>query len=196
MSLTSEKLRIRSAWHYRESGQGPTLILLHGIGMSHAAWTAVTPHLNAARRVIAFDIPGFGLTPPLPNYTPPTIANLVESLNECLYDIGIDSPVDFAGNSLGGCMALEAARRGIARSVGCYFTNGFVEGARTTTRQICVWRAAFHGDAFPESLECRGSSSVASGTCIRDTCFDGKPSHARTRCTSRNPGPRDIDGVR
>ena len=85
--------------------------------MSHTAWNAVTPHLSSTRRVIAFDIPGFGSTPPLPNYTPPTIANLVESLKECLYDIGIDSPVDFAGNSLGGCMALEAARRGIARSV-------------------------------------------------------------------------------
>ncbi len=28
-----------------------------------------------------------------------------------------DLPIDVAGNSLGGCMALEAARRGIARSV-------------------------------------------------------------------------------
>jgi pimeloyl-ACP methyl ester carboxylesterase len=85
--------------------------------MSHTAWNAVIPHLSSARRVIAFDIPGFGSTPPLRNCIPPTITNLVDSLQESLVDIGIDSAVDFAGNSLGGCIALEAARRGIARSV-------------------------------------------------------------------------------
>jgi len=31
--------------------------------------------------------------------------------------VGLDAPVDIAGNSLGGLLALEAARRGIARSV-------------------------------------------------------------------------------
>ena len=106
-----------AGWHYRESGQGPTLILLHGIGMSHTVWNPVIPELSTARRVIAFDIPGFGSTPPLPNRTPPTIAHLLDSLEKSLADIGINSPVDFAGNSLGGCLALEAARRGLARSV-------------------------------------------------------------------------------
>jgi pimeloyl-ACP methyl ester carboxylesterase len=104
-------------WHYSETGSGRPLILLHGIGMSHAAWNAVTPSLCATRRVIAFDIAGFGLTPPLPEGTLPTIAYLVEGLERSLHEIGLDVPVDMAGNSLGGCMALEAAKRGIARSV-------------------------------------------------------------------------------
>ena len=85
--------------------------------MSHAAWNAVTPYLARLRRVIAFDIAGFGLTPPLPSGTLPTIANLVEGLEQSLREMGIDVPVDIAGNSLGGYMALEAAKRGIARSV-------------------------------------------------------------------------------
>jgi pimeloyl-ACP methyl ester carboxylesterase len=104
-------------WHYSETGSGRPLVLLHGIGMSHAAWNAVTPCLRRTRRVIAFDIAGFGLTSPLPKGTRPTIANLVEGLERSLHEMGIDVPVDMAGNSLGGCMALEAARRGIARSV-------------------------------------------------------------------------------
>jgi pimeloyl-ACP methyl ester carboxylesterase len=45
-------------WHYCETGSGPPLILLHGIGMSHAAWSAVIPRLRPMRRVIAFDIAG------------------------------------------------------------------------------------------------------------------------------------------
>ncbi len=104
-------------WHYEEIGSGRPLILLHGIGMSHLAWTAVIPYLRSTRRVIAFDIAGFGSTPSLARGTPPTIPNLVDALERSIGEIGIDVPVDIAGNSLGGSMALEAARRGIARSV-------------------------------------------------------------------------------
>jgi pimeloyl-ACP methyl ester carboxylesterase len=57
------------------------------------------------------------LTPPLPKEKLPTVANLVYGLQQSLCDIGIETPVDIAGNSLGGGIALEAARRGIARSV-------------------------------------------------------------------------------
>jgi pimeloyl-ACP methyl ester carboxylesterase len=103
-------------WHYGATGSGRPLILLHGIGMSHAAWSAVTPHLCTTRRVIAFDIAGFGLTPPLSNRDP-TLANLVDGLVGSIHDLGIEIPVDIAGNSLGGSMGLEAAARGIARSV-------------------------------------------------------------------------------
>jgi pimeloyl-ACP methyl ester carboxylesterase len=47
----------------------------------------------------------------------PSIPNLVDDLERSMREIGIKLPVDIAGNSLGGSMALEAARRGIARSV-------------------------------------------------------------------------------
>ncbi len=79
-------------WHYSESGSGRPLILLHGIGMSHAAWNAVTPHLCPTRRVIAFDIAGFGLTPPLTNGTVPSIRNLVDGLERSIREIGISDP--------------------------------------------------------------------------------------------------------
>jgi pimeloyl-ACP methyl ester carboxylesterase len=84
--------------------------------MSHAVWNPVTPHLRRARTVIAFDIAGFGATPPLPGGLPPTVSHLVDALEQALREIGLGHPVDVAGNSLGGAMALEAARRGVARS--------------------------------------------------------------------------------
>src|SRR5580765_8701425 len=95
-----------AVWRYEATGSGRPLVLLHGIGMSHAAWNAVTPYLRATRRVIAFDIAGFGLTPPLPGGTLPTIPNLVEDLERSIHEIGLEVPVDIAGNSLGGYMAL------------------------------------------------------------------------------------------
>ena len=104
-------------WHYRETGTGRPLVLLRGLGMSHAAWAAVTPSLSSRRRVIAFDTAGFGSTPPLPNGVLPTVSNLVDGLCESIREMGLSVPVDMAGNSLGGWMALEAATRGIARTV-------------------------------------------------------------------------------
>jgi pimeloyl-ACP methyl ester carboxylesterase len=104
-------------WHYRESGSGRPLILLHGIGLSHTTWDPVTPFLRPGRRVIAFDIAGFGRTPPLPGGLPPTVPHLVDAFARALRDVRADPPVDIAGNSLGGYMALEAARRGLARTV-------------------------------------------------------------------------------
>jgi pimeloyl-ACP methyl ester carboxylesterase len=108
-----------SGWHYKDVGDGPPLILLHGIGMSHFAWKTVIDNLADKRRVLAFDIAGFGLTPPVPDNVPPTPANLACALAETLTRIDAERQiskeyecVDIVGNSLGGFMSLEAAKLG------------------------------------------------------------------------------------
>ena len=111
-----------SGWHYQDVGNGPPLILLHGIGMSHIAWKNVINNLANERRVLAFDIPGFGLTPPVADNIQPTPANLVTgvgSLAETLVQIDKERQisnetkcVDIVGNSLGGYLAFEAAKIG------------------------------------------------------------------------------------
>jgi pimeloyl-ACP methyl ester carboxylesterase len=104
-------------WHFIEAGHGRPLVLLHGIGGSAGMWKTVMPLLARERRVIAFDVAGFGRTPRLPAWTPPTAANLATALGDTLHRIGITTPVDIAGNSMGGYIALEAAKQGLARSV-------------------------------------------------------------------------------
>ena len=109
-------------WHYQDVGHGRPLILLHGIGMSHVAWKNVISNLAENRRVLAFDIAGFGITPPMPAEIQPTPANLVAglgSLGETLDQIREERQigeeydcVDIVGNSLGGYLALEAAKIG------------------------------------------------------------------------------------
>ena len=111
-----------SGWHYKDVGHGRPLILLHGIGMSHVAWKNVIPSLAKERRVLAFDIAGFGITPPMPDNIQPTPANLVAgvgSLVETLSHIDEERQiskehecVDIVGNSLGGYLALETAKIG------------------------------------------------------------------------------------
>lgn len=107
-----------SGWHYNDVGQGRPLILLHGIGMSNVAWKRVVPILAKERRVLAFDIAGFGSTPLLPDIqlTPANlVAALAETLSRMVEERQISEEhncVDIVGNSLGGYMALEAAKLG------------------------------------------------------------------------------------
>jgi len=111
-----------SGWHYKDVGDGPPLILLHGLGMSHFAWKTVINNLANERRVLAFDIAGFGITPTLPDNIEPTPANLVtgvSSLAETLSRIDEERQiskeydrVDVVGNSFGGYLALEAWKAG------------------------------------------------------------------------------------
>ena len=116
-------------WHYTDAGQGRPLILLHGIGMSHVAWKMVLPNLAKERRVLAFDIAGFGSTPALTDIQQ-TPANLVAALAETLSKIDEKIQiseeydcVDIVGNSLGGYMALEAAKLG---KLACFRVNSIV----------------------------------------------------------------------
>ncbi len=48
------------AW--TELGQGPPLVLLHGLGDSHRTWRRVAPRLAERFRVLMLDLPGHGLS--------------------------------------------------------------------------------------------------------------------------------------
>src|SRR5271169_6803699 len=47
--------------HYRDEGQGPPVVLLHGTGASLHTWEAWTAVLSPHYRVLRMDLPGFGL---------------------------------------------------------------------------------------------------------------------------------------
>ena len=110
---------------YDRRGQGPELVLLHGLGHRRQGWNAVLDLLTPHRHVIAIDLPGHGDSPPLKvvNGTDPVEAigtELVATLGE----LGLDRP-HIAGNSLGGALALGAAARGHVRSVTALSPAGF-----------------------------------------------------------------------
>ena len=169
-------------WHFRETGSGPPLVLLHGIGMSNAAWSAVTPYLESTRRVIAFDIAGFGSTPALPGGTPPTVPNLVDGLDRSIRDVGLEIPVDLAGNSLGGTMALEAATRGIARTV-------------VAISPACLWRkhGAAHVPIVFQGL--RVMAGALSGS-AENSRAEPLAARAGTGCSDLGRKPEDAPGRR
>ncbi len=53
------------AW--REAGQGPPVLLIHGVGLNADAWETQIRTLSTRRRVIAADMPGHGQSDPPPD---------------------------------------------------------------------------------------------------------------------------------
>ena len=93
---------------YETRGSGPPLVLLHGTGSYRGMWDPVVGTLARERRVIAVDLPGFAGSGAEP--ADPSPEGLTTYLERWFADQGLDRP-HVAGNSLGGGLALELARR-------------------------------------------------------------------------------------
>ncbi|MFZ5452365.1 MAG: alpha/beta fold hydrolase [Thermodesulfobacteriota bacterium] len=97
-----------NSWHYLESGSGPPLLLLHGLGASGFSWRDNMGVLSRHFRVVAPDLPPHGRSP-APLDGDYSLAGLVQGIVGFLDHMGI-SRAAVAGNSLGGGLALLLAR--------------------------------------------------------------------------------------
>jgi len=93
---------------YIEAGQGPTVILLHGLGSVKEVWAANIGALSAKYHVYALDQIGFGRSDkPLLEYK---IATFADFLHAFMQSQNL-SKATLVGNSLGGWIALDFAAR-------------------------------------------------------------------------------------
>src|SRR5215207_3543500 len=99
---------------YDRVGEGPPLLLIHGLGATRAIWRPQVDALARERDVIAIDMPGFGESRPLGET--PTPWALAAAVAEMCSEIGIERP-HVAGNSLGGWVAVEMAKADRAESL-------------------------------------------------------------------------------
>jgi pimeloyl-ACP methyl ester carboxylesterase len=118
--------------HHRQ-GAGPALVLLHGIGLRWQIFAPVIARLATDHDVIACDSPGFGKSPPLPASVTPTISAYADAFQRYFADCDLQRP-HVAGNSMGGAIALELARRGAVASATAISPAGFWSDAE---RRFC-----------------------------------------------------------
>jgi pimeloyl-ACP methyl ester carboxylesterase len=100
--------------HHR-GGSGDPLVLVHGLGHTWRGWKPMLPLLEENFDVLAVDLPGFGYSPPLPPGVESTPEALADAVERAMDDAGFQR-AHIAGNSLGGWIALELARRGRANT--------------------------------------------------------------------------------
>lgn len=100
--------------HYRDQGQGPTLLLIHGFSASLHTWEPWVERLATGDdrindyRIVSIDLPGHGLTRAPAGYQ----AN-IEAFRDVVRDfVTARGLTDFAiaGNSMGGNVAWQYAR--------------------------------------------------------------------------------------
>jgi pimeloyl-ACP methyl ester carboxylesterase len=103
-------------------GSGTPLLLVHGLGAGWRSWRPLIDELSASREVIAIDLPGFGETPPLDGEV--SIATLTDSVAAFIQEQGLDG-VSTAGQSMGGRIVLELARRGVGGDAVALDPGGF-----------------------------------------------------------------------
>ena len=132
------------------AGQGEPVVLLHGFTGHWRHWKPVLADLVARYEVIAPTLSGHNGGPPYPSGVGlDKIADAGDSLELHLDELGVGT-AHFVGNSMGGALALELAKRGRARSVvGLSPGGGWEPGgpeperiARFFARQMRIVRAS------------------------------------------------------
>ncbi|WP_241038105.1 alpha/beta fold hydrolase [Blastococcus litoris] len=116
--------------HYVDFGgsaEGPTVVLVHGLGGSHLNWDLFAPLMTPHARVLAVDLPGFGLSEP--GHRLATVRNNVTVLDRFLREVA-GTPVVLVGNSMGGMISILQASRSPETVSGLVLVDPAVPGPR------------------------------------------------------------------
>ena len=198
---------------HRRAGTGEPLLLIHGIGSTWRVWKPVLERLEAGHDVLAVDVPGFGDSRAAPRGGHPVPSGaLADALEQALDAVGWDAP-HVAGNSMGGWLALELARRGRAATAVAISPAGmWSPNARTRTRagslrfqHAVASRLAPHADALSRSSV--GRTLLFSGVAARPwrtppddaaealRLFAGAPGWEATLDAMTANRPRDLGSI-
>ena len=123
-------------------GSGTPLVLLHGVGGTWRVWRPVLPLLERWHAVFAPTLPGHCGAERLAPGVAPSVGALADGVAEQLDRAGIER-AHIVGNSLGGWVALELARRGRARSVVLFGPAGAWRSAVRMTAVAIGLRLSF-----------------------------------------------------
>ena len=135
---------------------GEPLVLIHGFTGSARLWDPIVPLVESRHDVLVVTLAGHFEGEPIDD---PSIATLADALERDLDRAGLET-AHLVGNSLGGWMALELAKRGRARSVvGLSPAGGWAAGSPEQERVGRLFRrferALKVGGRFAEPLSSR-----------------------------------------
>jgi 3-oxoadipate enol-lactonase len=138
---------------YRAAGDGPTVVLIHGLGQDHRMWAAQQDALTG-HRTVAYDLRGHGGT--TAGEPDGTLDQLGGDLIALLEEIG---PARCVGFSLGGTVALWAASE----------RPDLVPGVVAVATSSVVGRAAAAFFADRVELFSSGSDAAIRDAVLQDT---------------------------
>lgn len=146
MSMRSLTIDLDGPYHYADyGGDGPPMVLAHGIGGSHINWMLVAPALTESHRVLAVDMVGFGLTPLAGRHA--DIPNQQRYLDRFISEVAGGRAIVF-GHSMGGLVAMLQAARSPASVERLGLVNPAVGVIRSSAPGVPTWLMMAMG-AYP-----------------------------------------------
>jgi len=129
---------------YAVAGDGPPLVLVHGLGGTIENWRALAPPLATRHRVLVPDLPGHGRSSVLPE------ARSLDALAEAVLAVADAEeirPAVWIGHSLGGGVALRAAalRSDVVRGLVLVAAAGIGSASRAAHVTLAVLGVARPG---------------------------------------------------
>lgn len=124
------------------AGDGPRVILLHGVGLRAEAWAPQIDAMSRSHQVLAVDLPGHGDS----DAGPGTLAEFATRLMPLL-----DQPAVVAGHSFGAMLTAELARRAPDKVRGVALLNAIYRRDAAAAQAVQARATALdgHGMADP-----------------------------------------------
>lgn len=122
-------------------GQGPSVVLLHSVGLRAEAGRAQIDALAQDHQVIAPDMPGHGQSPVLAGLA--TIADYADQIRPVL--TAVDAPPVIIGHSMGALIGLELACRGEKLVSGVVALNAIFERSTAAAKAVKARAAELDG---------------------------------------------------
>jgi pimeloyl-ACP methyl ester carboxylesterase len=184
---------------YAVLGDGPPLVLVHGLGGTVENWRGLAPELARTHRVLVPDLPGHGRSEALPEAR--DLDSLVDAVFALAEAEGVERAV-WIGHSLGGTISVRAAvrRPGAVRGVILAAAAGI--GSSTRIGRVTVTlmglvepgkAIAPHREAWANSLLGRRvafgwwgvGDAAALEPAMAEAFFTGPAFHTKTRQAGR-----------
>ncbi|MCB0857001.1 MAG: alpha/beta fold hydrolase [Solirubrobacterales bacterium] len=140
--VTVDSVLGRTPVSYVDQGEGPPILLVHGLGGSWRNWLENIPALSDDHRVVALDLPGFGLSPmPEGEISMPAFGDFLLSFVDA---VGLGPETFLVGHSMGGFISTEAvtsrperfARMSLVSAAGISFAR--ISGTRKSVTAVIV----------------------------------------------------------
>ncbi|MBE9192364.1 alpha/beta hydrolase [Gloeocapsopsis crepidinum LEGE 06123] len=106
IQVANRKVYYNAPFGLPSQGDRKIMLLVHGAGGSSRHWEPMLAQFDATEFPVALDLPGHGASE---GYVPDSIDAVVEFLNVFLNRLGIEHPICYVGQSMGGLIGLQFA---------------------------------------------------------------------------------------